>query len=245
MRAGGRMVDPLETLISEQPHFHIDAGKPANWAASPDVLRFIRACLKGSMRTLETGAGQSTVVFAMVGTHHVCITPQQDEAQRIRRYCREHGIEHDKITFIHESSDIALASAKDIPEVIDFVFIDGPHYFPFPIVDWHFAEKKVPIGGIVAIDDYLIPSVRILHDFLLGENEWELIQSFHSIRRRHTGTSFFRRKREPPTPYWHLCQKMNRLGYHPLRWLLQHPRGTLRTLVGIRDGNAPRGPRLS
>jgi predicted O-methyltransferase YrrM len=127
MRDGeGRRVDPLETLISEQPHFHIEgAGKPANWAASPDVLRFIRACLKGSMRTLETGAGQSTVVFAMVGTHHVCITPQQNEAQRIRSYCREHGIEHDKITFIHESPDIALALAKDIPDLIDFVFIGG------------------------------------------------------------------------------------------------------------------------
>ena len=239
-------MDPLATLISEQPYFHVDgAGNPANWAASPDVLRFIRACLKPSTRTLETGAGQSTVVFAMARTHHVCITPQQDQAKRIRSYCKGHGIEHDNITFIHESSDIALASGKDIPDVIDFVFIDGAHQFPLPILDWHFTEKKVPIGGIVAIDDYLIPSVRILHDFLMDENEWELIQSFHSVRRRHAGTSFFRRKREPPTPYWHLCQKMNRLGYHPLRWLLQHPRGTLRTLVGIRDGNAPRGPRLS
>lgn len=199
-------MDPLETLISEQPHFHVDgAGKPANWAASPDVLRFIRACLKPSIRTLETGAGQSTVVFAMVRTHHVCITPKQDQAERIRSYCKGHGIDHNNITFIHESSDIALASGKDIPDVIDFVFIDGAHQFPLPILDWHFTERKVPIGGIVAIDDYLIPSVRILHDFLMDENEWELIQSFHSIRRRHTGTSFFRRKREPPPSITGIC----------------------------------------
>jgi Methyltransferase domain len=153
---GGRVMEPLEALISERPHFHIDgAGKPANWSVPPDVLRFIWSCLKPSMRTLETGAGQSTVAFAIVGTHHVCITPKQDEAQRIRSYCREHRIEDDKITFIHESSDIALASGRDIPDVLDFVFIDGAHQFPFPILDWHFSAQKIPVGGIVVIDDYL------------------------------------------------------------------------------------------
>jgi len=245
-------MEPLEALISERPHFHIDgAGKPANWSVPPDVLRFIWSCLKPSMRTLETGAGQSTVAFAIVGTHHVCITPKQDEAQRIRSYCRAHRIEDDKITFIHESSDIALASGRDIPDVLDFVFIDGAHQFPFSILDWYFTEQKIPVGGIVVIDDYLTPSVRILHDFLLEEDEWELIQSFHSVLRRHNGTSFFRRKRDPieywrkrqpPVEYWHMCQNINRPRHNLLRFLLRHPRATFRGLINIADGG-PRGPR--
>jgi hypothetical protein len=76
----------------------------------------------------------------------------------------------------------------------------------------------------VAIDDYLTPSVRILHDFLLGEDEWELIQSFLSLWRRHWGTSFFRRKREPPVreEYWHMCQNMNKARRHPLHFLMRH-----------------------
>src|SRR6516165_11865874 len=119
-------MDQIETLISERPHFHAwPDGRPANWSVAPDVLRFIRASLKPSMRTLETGAGQSTVTFAIAGTHHVCITPQRSESERIRSYCREHGIE-DTIT-----SDIALASGQAVPQVIDFVFIDGAHQFPF------------------------------------------------------------------------------------------------------------------
>ena len=214
------MIDPIETLISESPNFHTDgAGRPANWSVVPDVLRFIRYSLKPSMRTLETGAGQSTVAFAIAGTQHVSITPGRLEAERIRNYCREHGIE-DTITFIHDSSDIALASGQGIPDVIDFVFIDGAHRFPFPILDWHFTEQKVPVGGIVAIDDYLTPSVKILHDFLLEEDDdWELIQSFRFISRRHGGTSFFRRKRakviylDDTGQYradYHMSQNMNK-----------------------------------
>jgi hypothetical protein len=196
-------MDQIETLISNRPHFHAwPDGRPANWSVAPEVLRFIRANLKSSMRTLETGAGQTTVAFAIAGTHHVCITPDRAQAERIRSYCSEHGIT-DTITFIHDSSDVALASGQGIPDVIDFVLIDGAHRFPFPILDWHFTERRVPVGGIVAVDDYPMPSVRILHDFLLGEEEWELIRSFQA-------TSFFRRKRETLNEWDWADQKINK-----------------------------------
>jgi predicted O-methyltransferase YrrM len=196
-------MDQIEALISERPHFHSwPDGRPANWSVAPEVLRFIRDSLKPSMRTLETGAGQTTVAFAIAGTDHVCITPDRAQAERIRSYCGEHGI-RDTVTFIHDSSDIALASGEGIPDVIDFVFIDGAHRFPFPILDWHFTESKVPVGGIVAVDDYLMPSVRILYDFLLGEDEWELIQSFQV-------TSFFRRNRETVNEWDWADQKINK-----------------------------------
>jgi hypothetical protein len=180
-------MNQIEALILAEPQFHVwPDGKPANWSVAPDVLRFISSNLEPSMRTLETGAGQTTVAFAIAGTHHVCITPDQTQAERIRRYCNEHGINED-ITFIYDSSDVALASGRGIPEVIDFVLIDGAHRFPFPILDWHFTQLRIPVGGIVTVDDYQMPSVRILHDFLLGEDEWELIKIFQV-------TSFFRRK---------------------------------------------------
>ncbi len=48
-----------------------------------------------------------------------------------------------------------------------------------------------------------MPSVKILHDFLLGEDEWELIQSFQV-------TSFFRRKRETVNELDWADQKINK-----------------------------------
>jgi predicted O-methyltransferase YrrM len=205
-------MDQIETLISEKPNFHAwPDGRPANWSVAPDVLRFIRANVKPSMRTLETGAGQTTVAFAIAGTHHVCITPDRTQADSIRSYCSEHGISN-TITFIHGSSDRALASGEGIPEGIDFVLIDGAHRFPFPILDWHFTEHRVPVGGIMAIDDYLMPSVRILHDFLVGEDQWELIRCFQV-------TSIFRRKREAVNQWDWADQKINKP--HLARYLRQ------------------------
>jgi predicted O-methyltransferase YrrM len=222
-------MDPIDTLISEGPQFHAwPDGRPANWSVAPDVLRFIRANLKPSMRTLETGAGQTTVAFAIAGTDHVCITPDRAQADRIRSYCSEHGIE-DTITFIHDSSDVALASGQGIPDVLDFVLIDGAHRFPFPILDWYFTERRVPIGGIVAVDDYLMPSVKILHDFLVGEDEWELIQSFQV-------TSFFRRQRETVNEWDWADQKINKR--HLSKYLKQsntngRPHGIARSLRAL------------
>jgi hypothetical protein len=125
------------------------------------------------------------VVFALAGTQHVCVTPDRDQSARIKAYCTGHGIQSN-VTFIHESSDVALSSGQDLPPELDFVFIDGAHCFPFPIIDYHFTERRLRVGGILGVDDYLMPSVRILHDFLVGENEWELI----CLQEK---TSFFRR----------------------------------------------------
>jgi hypothetical protein len=198
-----RPMAPIDLLIAESPHFHAwPDGRPANWAVAPQVLRFIHGLLEPGMRTLETGAGQTTVAFAIAGTAHTCITPDRGQADRIRAYCAARGIGC-SVTFIHESSDLALARGRDIPEALDFVLIDGAHRFPFPILDWHYTERRLCVGGIMAVDDFPMPSVRILHDFLKGEEEWELFRQFQV-------TSFFRRKRATENLWDWADQKINK-----------------------------------
>jgi hypothetical protein len=179
-------MDKVERLISDLPQFH--PWSDHRMMIGRDVLRFLRDNLRPSMRTLETGSGYTTVVFAIAETQHVCITPIREETESIQSYCREHNI-RDNITFIHESSDVVLPSGKGVPETIDLVFIDGAHRFPFSILDWHFTERRIPVGGFLGIDDFHMPSIRILYDFLLEEPEWELVRRFRN-------TSFFRRRAE-------------------------------------------------
>jgi hypothetical protein len=104
-------MDKIEQLIAKGPHFHAwPDGKPANWAVAPDVLRFIHRNLAPGMHTLETGAGQTTVAFAIAGTQHTCITPDRPQAERTRAHCVNGGIGC-SVTFIHESSDAAYGRA--------------------------------------------------------------------------------------------------------------------------------------
>jgi hypothetical protein len=193
----------IEKLLTDQPHFHAwPDGRPANWAVAADVLRFIAGALKPGMATLETGAGQTTAAFCIAGTRHVAVTPDEAQAGRIRAYLDGLGIDCD-LTFIHQSSDIVLPAGAGIPERLDFVLIDGAHRFPFPIIDWHFTEGRVPVGGMVAVDDFRMPSVRILHDFLLGEDDWELVREFQV-------TSFFRRARKTENVWDWADQNINK-----------------------------------
>lgn len=182
-------MDLLERLIAERPAFHAwPDGKPVNWGIDPEVLRYIASFLKPGMNSLETGAGHTTVGFAIAGAKHLCVVPDVAQAERIRAYIKTLGIE-DTVTFCHESSDIALPAGRGIPDRLDFVLIDGAHRFPFPLIDWHYTEHRVPVGGVIAVDDYSMPSVRVLHDFLRGEKEWELLRAFKD-------TSFFQRVKE-------------------------------------------------
>jgi len=196
-------MDPLEKLVADNPCFHEwPDGSPANWAARPSVLSFMRGLLRPGMDTLETGAGQTTIVFAISGANHFAITNQPNEPERIRDYCRKNCIAED-LHFLLGDSDKIFATEGAIPEILDFVFIDGAHRFPFPALDWHFTQRKLRIGGILGIDDIDIPSVRILHDFLSGEEEWDLIKVIGK-------TSFFRKTGMPDTTLDHQGQKFNK-----------------------------------
>jgi hypothetical protein len=180
----------LERLLQENPAFHFDQGSFTSWAPNPDTLRFLYGLLAPGMATLETGCGQTTVVFAIAGAKHVSITPKPDEVERVQRYCSQLGL-GGNVTFITESSDVALPrQAGPVPERLDHVFIDGAHRFPWPILDWHYTARRLRIGGTLGVDDFKMPSVHILFQFLRGEEEWELIRIVQN-------TAFFRKLREP------------------------------------------------
>lgn len=179
----------LDKLFKDNPQFHYYKGSFTSWAIHPETLRFLYSILTPGMITLETGCGQTTVVFSIAGTKHVCIMPDQEEAERVQKYCAELGLPKN-ITFIIKSSDIVLPQGEQIPFELDHVFIDGAHGFPAPIIDWHYTARRLKLGGIVCVDDFKMPSVKVLYDFLCVEEEWELIRVMHN-------TAFFRKLGEP------------------------------------------------
>lgn len=154
----------LERLIKDNPQFHLHEGVSTSWAIHPDTLRFLYSMLTPSMSTLETGCGHTTVIFSIVNTKHICITPDLGEAERVQQYCAKLGLT-ENITFIIESSDKILPQNGLIQSELDLIFIDGAHRFPIPIIDWYYTAFKLKPGGIVCVDDFKIPSVKILYDF--------------------------------------------------------------------------------
>lgn len=179
----------INHLNNDNPRFHGTDDHLTSWGAGEDVLRQIQKLIKPGMQTLETGCGKSTVVFLDRGCHHTTCTYHPEEVTRVVNYCERKGICTDKLDPLIGSTDRELPKLTTSAE-LDFVLIDGAHEFPFPIIDFHYTENRIRIGGMLAVDDLNIPSVHMLYEFLETEKEWKEICVV-----RHT--AFYRKVAEP------------------------------------------------
>jgi predicted O-methyltransferase YrrM len=163
----------LELLLQNPPLLHKDtSGKLTSWQISNTTLNFLNKHINQNSKTLETGAGLSTLLFAVKGASHTCVVPDIELVNRIRQYCQKNEISSHKIDFQADISERVLPSLA--VNDLDLVLIDGRHAFPSPFIDWYYTCNKLKIGGLMIVDDTQIWTGAVLKKFLLSEPEWEL-----------------------------------------------------------------------
>lgn len=157
---------------------------PAVHPRSPiGVWRTARSCydlmanhIRRGSRTLETGAGLSTILFAAWGCDHLAVVPDPSEATAIEAYCAENGIYTDSLTFDLRPSEVALPDQADSGE-LDLVFIDGCHGFPSPMIDWFYGAGRLRRDGVVVFDDVQLPQVSLLiENFIEPDDRWQELE---------------------------------------------------------------------
>ncbi len=171
----------LDDLLDSPPLVH-QRGQRV-WALDEDTLRYLDGLLGGTERTIETGLGLSTVLFATRAAHHVCVTPSKDQVDRLRSYCDSQGVDLSAVTFLVNRSQDALPTlARRLPSGVaprfDVALIDGGHGFPVPFLDWYYLAERLQTGGILVVDDTQIWTGAVLRDFLLEEPGWREEQRF-------------------------------------------------------------------
>ena len=57
---------------------------------------------------------------------------------------------------------------------IDFAFIDGWHTFDYSFVDFFYTHKMLNVGGLIALYDATIPSVRKLARYILANHSYSV-----------------------------------------------------------------------
>jgi hypothetical protein len=165
-------LDIVQRLLHDRPSFHL--GGTAHWYSLPETLEAIRVSVRPGDSTIETGVGASTVVFAAGGANHTSISPDPDEHQRVREYCRRIGVNDSGVNFVEGLSDDVLPSLLGRDRSLDVAFIDGAHSFPFPEVDWHYITRSLKIGGKLLMDDIPIPAVAPLFRHMALEPNWRV-----------------------------------------------------------------------
>lgn len=157
----------LDQLLRDAPPIH---GDMTHGLITPALRRV--AAVRPGERTLETGAGHSTIAFALAGAEHTCIVPDESEIAAIRSYCDRHEVSLEGVTFHAKASEHVLPDLG--LEELDFVLIDGSHSFPQAFIDWFYVAGPLRVGGTLLVDDTHVWTGRVLRGFLAAEPEWNL-----------------------------------------------------------------------
>src|SRR5438093_2736506 len=164
----------LQDLLDKPPRVH--GRGQALFKLSDDVLRFIDESVKPGSVTFETGAGISSILFALKGTRHTAVVPEAAEPEAILAYCGENGIRVDQLTFKIGRSESVLPQLQLPP--LDLVLIDGRHGFPTPFLDWFYTASALQVGGRLIVDDTQLWTGFTLKSFLQEVPEWERERRF-------------------------------------------------------------------
>ncbi|MGH9628928.1 MAG: class I SAM-dependent methyltransferase [Bryobacteraceae bacterium] len=165
-----------EYLKKNPPSFHRSSGgEPiASWRIDDHTIDLLDGSLRPGMRTVETGAGLSTVLFALHGADHRCIVPDAALVERIQAFCREHRIPTEQITFdIVPSQDVVPVLERN---TYDLALIDGCHNFPIAFVDLFYASQALKVGGLLIVDDLHIWTCEVIAKFLRESPSWGICE---------------------------------------------------------------------
>jgi hypothetical protein len=225
-------MDIVDRLLQDRPKFHVKG--TTRWDSLPGTLRAIQRAVNDGARTLETGCGASTVIFAAQGAHHTVLSPDGDEHERVREYLRKIGIDDGRLVSLVGQSDLVLPDLCT-ERVLDVAYIDGAHSFPYPAVDWHYISRALRIGGRLIMDDIPIPSAAYVFRFMLADPNWRLDDILDER------AAAFTLVQEPPPVEDYTLQPFNRrpdYGFAPLparaRLMVATRINTIRRRIGLR-----------
>ncbi len=163
----------LKKLVLNPPKLHQDKGQLiSDWRIDNTTCFELNSRLKPGLKTLETGAGLSTIIFAANGCQHTCVTPDKAQVDRIQDYCRSANIDAGDVKFIiAKSSDVIHQLPRS---EFDLILIDGCHGFPSIFVDFYYATKLLKTGGTLIIDDMHIYTCQLAARFMQSDPGWNV-----------------------------------------------------------------------
>jgi hypothetical protein len=165
----------LLILLKRSPPLFHSHGKTI-FGIDARLLDYLTSSLTSESKTLETGLGLSTVIFASISSEHTVIVPSQDQIDRFREFCRLHSIEIEHVELICGYSQDVLPALER--RDLDIILIDGGHGFPIPALDWFYTTPMLAVGGILIIDDTQLSTGDDLVAFLRHEPDWRMIRKF-------------------------------------------------------------------
>jgi len=169
------------------------AALPADWHGAgclemPNLEALARhAAARRIHRSVETGAGKSTLLLSHLSERHLVFA--LDAGDSLTRAAGSRLLRRDRVQFIDGPSQLTLMRHQ-FTEPLQLAFIDGPHGFPFPNLEYWKIYPHLEQGALLVVDDIHIPTIRQLFDFLREDEMFTLLETVGK-------TAFFERTAAP------------------------------------------------
>lgn len=128
-------------------------------------------------RSIETGAGNSTLLFMMLGCSAVtAIAPDERLGRRIHGEAVQRGLDESVLRYINDRSERALPPlALDENARCDIAFIDGNHGWPSVFVDFCYLNMMMERDAVLFVDDVHLYACAQLMLLLREQPEFEQV----------------------------------------------------------------------
>lgn len=172
----GHFLDPADKSVSPFP----DSIKRPEGEAIYHLIRQAKP-----QATLEVGMawGLSSLFICQAlkdngSGHHTAVDPYELSAYRGSGV---HNVQQaglgEYLTLLSESSHFALPRLVQEKRQFEVMFIDGSHLFDDAFVDFFYANRLLPVGGYLIVDDLWMPAVRKMLAFVLNNLPYEIDES--------------------------------------------------------------------
>ena len=144
------------------------------------------------INTVETGSGQSTLLFSHISLSHKVFALDAvagADTKSVSAVKHSELYNSDSVEYIIGPTQITLPNYK-FEKALDIVLIDGPHAYPFPELEYYYLYPHIRADGLLIIDDIHIPSVANMFSVLCEDKMFLLENIIHT-------TGFLRRTNAP------------------------------------------------
>ncbi len=171
------------------------ANLPGDWHGAGSVTRNVLSAivrhaspLGPLQHSVETGSGRTTLLLSHLSADHTVFAV--DAGGSMSQVKTSALFNAPTTTFVEGPTQRTLP-AHTFAHSLQLALIDGPHGYPFPDLEYFYLYPRIATGGLLLIDDLLIPTIQRMFEIIKAEAMFELLEVVDD------NTAFLRRTTAP------------------------------------------------
>lgn len=176
------MLNLVEEINALEPDWH------GRGSVTPAVIKTLDGYLRDYgpvTRSVETGTGRTSLLLSHHSSDHTIFTiDDSGDGDSLVRVQESPLLDKDSTTFVLGPTQRTLQAHNFEP--LDVVYLDGPHAYPFPELEYWAVYPHLRAGGLLIIDDVQIPTIANMYQVLRSDrmyHELEVIDDCAFLRR--------------------------------------------------------------